>query len=252
MIRFRSGLSQSGKSHDLAPQTSLAVNAKFRTPDQEGEFVLLWDFFQKKNGWLSVRGIDRKMVPCSVYVDPDQAREGQARFGLKGAAHYVQAFDARKQAQTQYLSRRMLWKSAWKMFQDHPWMGIGGGNFRLFYWKYLGVQYWHERILANSLYLEFLADVGLIGTSLLLLFLGAVLTAGLGAAWRAASDQRTRLLSLALMAAFVGWMAHSVVDYFLEFTPTYLLFWIWAGVIAALKATATAGHHRVSGREGTG
>ena len=221
---------------DLASKTSMTVNVGFRTPDREGEFVLLWDFFQKKNGWLSVRGIDRKMIPCSVYSDPANALEGRPRKALRGAVHYIQALDARKRAQSQYLSRRVIWKAAWRIFLERPWTGVGPGNFRLLYWKYLGIQYWDERIHANSLYLEFLADSGLIGTSLLILLLVGVLQAGLQAIHRS-PDRQTRLLSLVLLGALLGWLAHSFFDYFLDFTPTYLLFWIWAGMLVALRAS---------------
>ena len=222
---------------DLLPDSSLKVEARFRAPDAEGEYVLLWDFFQNKKGWLSVRGIDRKMLPCRVYTLPPS--EEALAASLTSAHHFIRSRDAGKRDQTQYLSRKALWKTAWKIFTEHPFTGIGGGNFRLVYWQYLGLNYWDERTHANSLYLEFLADTRLVGTTLLILFLGAVAGTGLQAV-RRATDRQVKLFSLALLAALVGWLAHSTLDYFLEFTPTYLLFWIWAGVLAALRGTATS------------
>ena len=47
----------------------------------------------------------------------------------------------------------------------------------------------------------------------------------------------------------VGYAVHGTLDYFLEFTPTYALLWLLAGMLAAAAPTARS---RASTRSGVG
>jgi O-antigen ligase len=129
-------------------------------------------------------------------------------------------------------SRWDLWRAALRMFHARPLLGIGPDNFRLLKWKYMDIPKGDDTILANSLYLEFLACSGLVG----FLSLGwLLLELGLAVARRSAAalspaEQQLAWFGVAFLASF---LAHGTVDYFLKFTPTFLLFWIVMGVAAA-------------------
>lgn len=224
--------------HDLLPGDSIALRPRFRTPDREGEFVLLWDFLGEQTGWLGDRGSERHLMPLGVYPGSAKSEQQGARISRANAANYVKAYQGGNRASLLYRSRYALWRTAWRIFRENPWTGIGPGNFRLVYGKYLGLQHWDDRIHANNMYLEFLADTGLPGVAVLGMFLVALARCG----WQAvvlAPDLERKVLALALLAALGGWAAHGIFDYFLEFTPTYLMFWIWAGLLGGLRASCT-------------
>src|SRR5207245_1243891 len=61
--------------------------------------------------------------------------------------------------------RADLWRAALRMFAQRPLLGFGPDNFRHLYGAYLGLQVWDERVHANNLYLELLADVGVLGAA---------------------------------------------------------------------------------------
>ena len=99
-----------------------------------------------------------------------------------------------------------------------------------------------ERIHANSLYFETLADMGLVGTmalSWMMLSIGRV-------AWRAwrtplEADARGAGASGAAWAVAVGtFFVHGLLDWFFEFTPTYGLFWLLLALLATATTATTA------------
>ena len=55
-----------------------------------------------------------------------------------------------------------------------------------------------------------------------------------GAARRAIAAPATRVLALGVAAALATYLLHGLLDYFFEFTPTYALFWLLAGMLVAL------------------
>ena len=51
--------------------------------------------------------------------------------------------------------------------------------------------------------------------------------------WRLLA-QSERVLAIGLGAALLAFFLHGAVDYFMEFTPTYGLFWLIAGLLVGL------------------
>lgn len=78
-----------------------------------------------------------------------------------------------------HLVRYDLWSVAWRMFLDHPLLGVGPGHYRSLFPSYhpglLDGQYWGS---AHNLFLHYLAERGLLGFAALLAVFGALL-------WRA-------------------------------------------------------------------
>jgi O-antigen ligase len=118
-----------------------------------------------------------------------------------------------KFAQLDSLSTRIpLWSAAWEMFLTAPWFGHGPGSFSLLYEGYQNSIQFPEwvRIIpqlhapwAHSLYLELLAERGLIG---LLCFLGVIYAAGgmLKAAGMLSKDWLWTGLTVSLTLMLVG------------------------------------------------
>jgi len=111
--------------------------------------------------------------------------------------------------------RIQLWNYGWHMFTAHPWFGVGWGDFPA--WQYRYLETLGPVTIASSahdIFLDFLAQTGVIGC--------AVLVVGLTAwAWRA--GRRDWTLQRVFLLSLVGTLlAHSLVEYPLNYT--YFLF----------------------------
>lgn len=114
--------------------------------------------------------------------------------------------------------RLQIWKASWRMFLDHPWLGVGPDNFLYHYRsRYILPVAWQEPDIsqAHDVVLDYATRMGVPG-----LAVGAWLQV---AFWRAAlplrrlSDPDRRALALGLMGSMANFLAHGLVDasYFL-------------------------------------
>jgi O-antigen ligase len=132
--------------------------------------------------------------------------------------------------------RRQLWTAAWRAWRDHPLLGLGPDNFRHAYGSYLGLVDPDDRLHANNFYLEVLATLGLGGVAAF-----AAVAVALGQLARrtlAAANSAARVMALGAAAGLAAFAVHGALDYFLEFTPTYALIWLLAGMLAAAAPRA--------------
>lgn len=126
-----------------------------------------------------------------------------------------------------------LWQAAIGLIQRHPVLGVGPDNFRHLYGAELGLDSWDERVQANNLYLELLVDMGVLG---LLAFAWLVIPPLVRLARRLRQPVTTEsfwLLGVGL--AVLAFLLHGLLDTFLSFTPTALLFAICLGFLLAQK-----------------
>jgi O-antigen ligase len=89
---------------------------------------------------------------------------------------YFGVFDVRTVAVSSenwaVVERMAHWQAGWYMFIDHPWLGVGAGNYAESYPVYF-VGMWREALgHAHNYYLNILAELGVVGGALLLLLLG--------------------------------------------------------------------------------
>jgi putative inorganic carbon (HCO3(-)) transporter len=114
--------------------------------------------------------------------------------------------------------RLHLWRSSWKMFLDHPLLGVGPDNFLYHYrGRYIHPAAWEEPNLsqAHNVPLDYMTRMGVFG-------LAAGLWLQIAFWWlalplRRLADADRRALALGLMCAMVDFLAHGLVDasYFL-------------------------------------
>jgi O-antigen ligase len=123
------------------------------------------------------------------------------------------------------LGRVSYWSTAWNMFLEAPLLGNGPHTFGRF----------HKTPWAHNLYLEVLAEQGLLG----LLALGGLLTCGLVGGWtlRRAPTKDGRLLGAGALAGLVGFCAAGVVELTLLREWVVTMLFMLLGVISHLVLT---------------
>ena len=108
------------------------------------------------------------------------------------------------------IERLAHWVAAWRMFDLHPWLGVGSGQYALVY-PQVALPRWQDPLgHAHNYYLNVLAQGGLVGLAAYLAMIGAALVA----AWRAAARSRgwQRALALGALGMLGHLLAHSGVD----------------------------------------
>ncbi|MBV8170546.1 MAG: O-antigen ligase family protein [Candidatus Eremiobacteraeota bacterium] len=127
-------------------------------------------------------------------------------------------------------TRNELWSAALTMFAAHPLLGVGAGNFE----HLLGsVGLVNVQTHANSLWLQTLAEQGLVGFVALLALYVVVLrecSVGLASSW----------LARAALIATLCMLLHQVVDDLFFFPKVGLLWWLLVGAAAGDLAGARA------------
>ena len=117
-------------------------------------------------------------------------------------------------------SRRELWGVAIGFWRAHPILGIGAGNFEL---ELPDAGLAGVRTHANSLYLQTLAEGGL------LLFTATVFT--LGAAIRTFYVRAPKeALYIGIGAATIALATHQLLDYLTFFPKIGVMWWVWLGI----------------------
>ena len=152
-----------------------------------------------------------------------------------------------------------LWLAAWGMFLRSPVLGHGPHAFVLSYLSYLPWLPIDRRITPwpHNLYLEVLAEQGIVGFCAL----AALLASGLGAAWRVQRTGTTevRMFGAGACAAFVGFCAAAADELTLLRVWVVVVLFTLLGVIAQLRRqraeeTCSSGRARyvLAGRLGAG
>lgn len=164
----------------------------------------------------------------------------KARVGLPtSSANSAQVAEVRKGSASAVRGRESENLAALGMFVDYPILGVGPGNYPLHYLEYSEEIGLDPRLVprdAHSLYLEAVAETGIIGASAFLV----VLWLALRGAWRA----RTRLArrdALLAEGIFVALVSFLVAGLFLHAAyPRYLWIVIGFGFVAGHLARGTA------------
>ncbi len=140
--------------------------------------------------------------------------------------------------------------AAWRMFTDHPVLGVGISNYNTRYQEYsrqLGIDTRRAERSAHSLYLEIAAEKGLVGLALFALLMGVTFH-GLRQGYcrfQAAGMEEYAGIAMALSIAIVGYL----------FTAIFLhdaysrYFWLLIGIAMAVPNVAAnelAAHQQAS------
>jgi O-antigen ligase len=139
--------------------------------------------------------------------------------------------------------RAHIWESAWNMFRDHPWLGVGPGNFTRaiidggYAAAHLSMfpDQTTDLAHAHNMLLQVAAETGVFGV----LSLIALWAWMLAACWRAWRRGPVPLVAIGLCFAMAGFLARTMSDHFLDnlgTTPrTRVLVWLLLGAGLAVQ-----------------
>jgi hypothetical protein len=226
-------LEAAGFRNDIKPAQKSRVQVSLRTPARDGEYLLIWFIFRRSGGIYELKDSFSPGIMCTI-----RTTEAKKTDQLSSKAqNYVELIGKERSNLSKSLipMRRELWSAAVRMFSARPILGLGPDNFRLRKREYMEVPKGDETILANSLYLELLSDSGILG---LLSFLWMIWELGRIVFQERSAPEFVRSSGVVYFGAayLTGFMAHGLVDYFLKFTPTFLLFWLMLGILGSRSA----------------
>jgi putative inorganic carbon (HCO3(-)) transporter len=170
---------------------------------------------------------------------------------LTGFADYVKFQDVRgvdiTPANYAVLERMAHWQAALNMADRHPWLGIGLGNYEAAYPEYALLNWPYALGHAHNIYLNLLAETGVVGLVAYLAFWAAVIALTARIIRRAPYPQRG--LALGLMGAWVHLSVHHLVDK-LYVNNIYLHLGALLGLLLLLHDQASTRAPQISERTG--
>ena len=124
--------------------------------------------------------------------------------------------------------RTQFWQGTWEVIKHHPWLGAGLGAFSLAYTRYDVLNGATRLEQAHNDYLQILADAGLAGGVLGLIFLFALFRHGV--ARLNSQDKFRRGVAAGALAGCFAVLVHSFFDFSLHMTSNALLFLVLAAL----------------------
>ncbi|MFZ0544295.1 MAG: NBR1-Ig-like domain-containing protein [Candidatus Promineifilaceae bacterium] len=201
---------------NVAPGESLQMTVMLTAPNEAGEYQFEWDLVQEGVVWFSLRNgrhFTSYVTVLGAVGTPTVEREPDTFSNARPTAHPIP-------------NRRVLWSIAARQFLERSLLGIGLDNFRLTYGEVMGWQSWNNSIHTNNWYIETVVSVGLLGS---VPFFSWLVLLGLGLLDRIRRS-RVNIWQIALICGLLAYLIHGLLDYFLLFNGTGLLFWIFVGM----------------------
>lgn len=113
------------------------------------------------------------------------------------------------------VERMAHWQAGWLMFLDNPWLGVGAGNYPDAYPQYYLQEWVNPLGHAHNYYLNTLAELGVVGLALLLVFLWAALRSLFGplvGSKAGQGDPFWRAVQVGVACGFVVFLTHNLFD----------------------------------------
>ena len=198
----------------------LATTALFNTSPQF--FVSTVQVIEQNTG-----GIDSKTNPRGGAIQADSAA------GLLESA--AAGYEGTKR------QRIIMWRNSYHMLKDHWLLGVGIGNWMVYYPKYQeayavdpalsGETLFH--INAHNDYVEFISELGLIGVLLMLwLMLAAIIAMVRVFSSKSQLRQEDQVMVMVVAVAVIGIAANALVSFPLQQPITIAITMLYVGILA--------------------
>jgi len=126
------------------------------------------------------------------------------------------------------LSRIALWQGAATMFLQHPFLGVGYGNYKFLISAFVpGTE--PDKLDAHNLYLQFLAETGIVGFISFSVLVGAFFLLSLKSVRQ--QDTLSGIVAFGVCGAIASTLIHGTVDFLFIVSPQFgSLFWLMLGL----------------------
>ncbi len=138
------------------------------------------------------------------------------------------------------LERLNRWQSAFRMFEERPFLGWGPGTYQVFYAPF---QRSYEKTListdfgdrgnTHSEYIGPLAESGVLGLLSVLMLIGTVIWTALTALQKIPKG-KNRILLLCAFLGLLTYFAHGILNNFLDTDKLSVPFWGFIGIVVAI------------------
>lgn len=140
--------------------------------------------------------------------------------------------------------RRMMWEDGLRLIREHPWLGIGMDTM-VTRGRDLGLRAYEQFGLVGHFHstpIQLGVERGLLGLAAWLLLMGLYvrLLVRLVARTKYSDDWWARGLALGILGATAGFLASGLVHYNFGDSEVVMVFWLLAGVVAALERLTRA------------
>ncbi len=188
-----------------------------------GGLILAPRFASGKFCWPSVGVIAAAIVLMFVFLSPTQLIE---RFADISSSDKMSAE-----------TRLSIWSETMPLMGEYRLFGCGLGGFESVFLKHQTVAANYRIEFAHNDYLQYLAELGIVGFSILAAIMIGIVIQLLHGALRAADESR-RLLIISCVGGFAGILLHSLVD-FNMYIPANMLTLAWIAGIGSANTVKT-------------
>jgi len=137
-----------------------------------------------------------------------------------------------------FVERMVFYKDGLKIFLKSPLFGYGGGAWVSLYFMYQSYLYFTTQ--SHNYFLQVLLDTGLLGFSILIVFLWLLFSTSLRAWFK--KDGKNNILIAGIMAAAVQLYLHSILDFDFSLASVQVLLFASLGVLVATTGQVLKKH----------
>lgn len=174
-----------------------------------GVFIVL--LLDRKNFkyYISILTVVMICLGINVYQRPEISKNAYGSINMMGKknAKIKKNVSDETYISSQSDNRRPIWNTAVSMFEHNSVLGVGVGNFQFFYSKYSHTN--KTYLDAHNFVLTNLSEMGIIFTSVLVVYLGYIFISSLVYAHRNKGNKPLRLAYLGIVAGLFGYLAFS-------------------------------------------
>jgi O-antigen ligase len=215
---YRFAVASSDLTNDLPPNSRQTLLIDLYVPEKTGDYFLVWDMHQANISWFSLKSAKYEPIPVMVLGDDTKACSNSTP--TNNYRYPPKLPDVLGSP-----SREQLWQAAVSMILERPLGGFGAGNFKFNYQNYIvpKPEAVLARVHANNVYLELLSGIGILGFTALGGFFWWVIRKLLITVWK---EKVVSVIDFVCLGVLVMWLAHGILDSFLEPHATAILFWL--------------------------
>ncbi|WIV12109.1 O-antigen ligase family protein [Proteiniborus sp. MB09-C3] len=126
-------------------------------------------------------------------------------------------------------ARIAFYKDAFKVIQDYPILGTGGGGWLTLYQMYQSYSYWTTQ--AHNYFLQMWIEVGIVGLALFIVLI-LILVYKLFKLYRIAELENNKIVVSAIFTAVVGILIHAFMDFDLSLVSLTNILWAFIGILS--------------------